>query len=346
MSPTNPGLRRERWRRLPWVFAASAAIGGAFGIFLALTFGSFRPVMLLGSALVGVVQATLTAVSIVACETYLADSPALRRLRAAPFLVIVLVKTFVYAAIILIIQEAEPGQRMVGLLFGANLFNRELAPSVPTLTITFSLVVTLAFVLTLQLVQLVGGRNLRNLVLGRYRRPREERRFFLFVDVVGSTALAERLGALGAHRFLSGVFAAVAEPIAACRGEIYQYVGDEVVVTWDESEGVVDGRPLRCFFAMQAALEGRAALRGALHLGPVIAGEVGVQRRAIVYHGDVMNTASRLEQATRELGHRFIVSAEAVSALGAVPGLAFRDLGVLALRGRQSEMRAWAAQLA
>lgn len=349
MGETTPGLRRERWRRLLWVFAASAAIGGVFGMFLGLTglsAGVYGPRTVLIGALIGVVQSTLTAGSIVACEISLRDSPYLRRLRAAPFLVVVLLKTVVYAAIILAIQEADPGQRLIGLLVGVNLADREGAPSLPSVTITFGLVVTLAFVLTLQVAQLVGGRNLRNLVLGRYRRPREERRFILFVDVVGSTALAERLGALGAHRFLSGVFAAFAEPIAACRGEIYQYVGDEIVVTWEETDGVVDGRPLRCFFAMQAALEGRAELRGALHLGPVIAGEVGVQRRAIVYHGDVMNTASRLEQATRDLGHRFIVSAEAVSALGAVRGVAFQDLGVLALRGRQSEIRAWAAQLA
>ena len=97
---------------------------------------------------------------------------------------------------------------------------------------------------------------------------------------------------------------------------------------------------------MQAAVAAAgvsAGLRGALHLGPVIAGEVGVQRRAIVYHGDVMNTASRLEQATRDLGEQFIVSADAMSALGAVPGVACRDLGVLPLRGRQSELRAYAA---
>lgn len=349
MSAMTPGLRRERRRRLVWVFAASAAIGAAFGVFLGvsgLSSGAHDPRAILIGALIGMIQSTLTAMSIVACEIALRDAPALRRLRAASFVAIVLLKTAVYAGLILAIQAADPGQRLVGLLLGVNLADREGAAPLPSVTITFGLVVTLAFVLTLQVAQLVGGRNLRDLVLGRYRRPREERRFFLFVDVVGSTALAERLGALGAHRFLSGVFAAVAEPIAACHGEIYQYVGDEIVVTWVESEGIVEGRPLRCFFDMQEALAGKAELRGALHLGPVIAGEVGVQRRAIVYHGDVMNTASRLEQATRELGQRFIASEDALKAIGGVPGISFLDLGVLPLRGRQSEMRACAVQMA
>ena len=346
LNETTPGLRRERRRRLLWVLAISAVIGAAFGVFLSLTFGAIVPGRLFASALIGVVQATLTAGGIAGFEIQLRDWAALRRLRAMPFLAIVLVKTVVYSAIILAVQEAELGQRLVQAFPGGEFVDRGLAGSVPAITTGFSLTVTLAFVLTLEVAQVVGGRTLRDLVLGRYRRPREERRFFLFVDVVGSTALAERLGALGAHQFLSTVFAAVAEPIAVCRGEIYQYVGDEIVVTWTEREGVVDGRPLRCFFEMQAAVAAAgvsAGLRGALHLGPVIAGEVGVQRRAIVYHGDVMNTASRLEQATRDLGEQIIVSADAMSALGAVPGVACRDLGVLPLRGRQSELRAYAA---
>ena len=84
-----------------------------------------------------------------------------------------------------------------------------------------------------------------------------------------------------------------------------------------------------------------ARVRAALHLGEVITGEVGEQRRAIVFHGDVMNTTSRLEQATREVGCRFIVSADALQALGRPPEFAYRDLGALALRGREEPIRAW-----
>jgi adenylate cyclase len=104
---------------------------------------------------------------------------------------------------------------------------------------------------------------------------------------------------------------------------------------------------------MEAALAVRAAefrerfgaeprLRAALHLGDVISGEVGEQRRAIVFHGDAMNTASRLEQATREVGAPFIVSDEALQALGKPEGFGYRDLGELALRGRRQSIHAWA----
>jgi len=69
--------------------------------------------------------------------------------------------------------------------------------------------------------------------------------------------------------------------------------------------------------------------------------------RAIVFHGDVMNTASRLENATREVGARFIASDEALQALGG-PALQkvarCRDLGALALRGRKEPIRASAVE--
>lgn len=74
-------------------------------------------------------------------------------------------------------------------------------------------------------------------------------------------------------------------------GEVYQYLGDEMVITWTASEARERARPLACFFAIEQALEQAAPeferdfgavprLRAALHAGPVIAGEVGESRRA------------------------------------------------------------------
>ncbi len=83
-------------------------------------------------------------------------------------------------------------------------------------------------------------------------------------------------------------------------------------------------------------------LRAALHGGPVIAGEVGGNRRAIVYHGDVMNTTSRIEQATRDLGRQFLVSGDALERLADIEGFALEDLGLQQLRGRAAAMQVYA----
>ena len=85
-------------------------------------------------------------------------------------------------------------------------------------------------------------------------------------------------------------------------------------------------------------------LRAALHVGEVIAGEVGQVRRAIVFHGDVMNTTGRLEQATRDVGCFFIASAEALASIGPSPGIRTHDLGALSLRGRVAPIHAFCVE--
>jgi adenylate cyclase len=265
-------------------------------------------------------------------------------LDSQPLLVIIALRTLVYGGVSAAVAILQPVERLFGV---ASHYDQ---PSIVR-TIVLTLAVATVMVIVFQAAALVGYRTFVALILGKYRQPRAERRFFLFVDVVGSTRLAERLGPLQAHRFLGAVFKAIAEPVAHCRGEIYQYVGDEIVVTWDEAGGAAQVRALRCYFEMRAALVALAPqfrtrfgvdpeLRAALHLGEVIAGEVGESRRAIVYHGDVMNTTGRLEQATREIACRFIASADALSALGPLPGLQTHDLGMLPLRGRIEPIRA------
>ena len=102
-------------------------------------------------------------------------------------------------------------------------------------------------------------------MFGRYHRSRTEERFFLFVDIAGSTPLAERIGPDAVHRFLGEVFRLASDPIDDHRGEVYQYVGDEIVITWTVADGF-GSRPAACFFAIESALA-RAASRFAREQG-------------------------------------------------------------------------------
>ncbi|HEX4233994.1 MAG TPA: adenylate/guanylate cyclase domain-containing protein [Caldimonas sp.] len=303
---------------------------------------------LLISIPIGVIDAVLTASCIAGIEIFLLPRASMRWLDALPFGAVFILKTLAYGAIAAAVLAGQPGERLFGVV---NIYSARTL----LIAVCLSLVPVAVVVMTFQAAGLVGYRTFMALLFGKYRRPYAERRFFLFVDVVGSTAIAERLGALEAHRFLAAVFSAVAEPIELCRGEIYQYVGDEIVITWVEADGVAEARALRCLFAMRAALAAdanrfverfgvQAELRAALHLGEVIAGEVGQVRRAIVFHGDVMNTTGRLEQATREVGCLFIASAVALAPLRPSPEIRTRDLGALALRGRVEPIHAFCVE--
>ena len=325
-----------------------AGVGALYGSAIAGSGARSLLASLLISVPIGVIDALLTASWIAGIEIFLLPRASMRWLDALPFAAVFVLKTLVYGAISGAVLAGQPGERLLGVV---NVYNARTG----LIAVCLSLVAVAVVVMMFQAAGLVGYRTFMALLLGRYRQPYAERRFFLFVDVVGSTAIAERLGALEAHRFLAAVFSAVAEPIERCRGEIYQYVGDEIVITWVEADGVADARALRCFFAMRAALAADAnrfvqrfgvqpELRAALHLGEVIAGEVGQVRRAIVFHGDVMNTTGRLEQATRELGCFFIASADALASLRPPPEIRTHDLGALALRGRVEPIHAFCVE--
>ncbi len=129
------------------------------------------------------------------------------------------------------------------------------------------------------------------------------------------------------------------------RGEVLDYVGDEIIVTWPARAGAVDYRPLRCFMAMRRELADASGqfqrefgvvprIRGSLHFGAVIVGEIGDIKRAIVFNGDVMNTAARLEELSRTVDGGFLISRAAMERFGPAPPFAVRDLGRLPIRGR------------
>ncbi|MBA4058568.1 MAG: hypothetical protein C0490_27880, partial [Marivirga sp.] len=97
------------------------------------------------------------------------------------------------------------------------------------------------------------------LLLGKYRNPREEERIFLFMDLKSSTTTAEKLGHLKYSSFISDYFMDINEVLLPFRAEVYQYVGDEIVVTWRENEGLKDCTCIRFFFACKKQFQDRTS---------------------------------------------------------------------------------------
>jgi adenylate cyclase len=205
------------------------------------------------------------------------------------------------------------------------------------------------FVTTLlrQLLQGMSRRRLQELLRGRYQQPETEERIFLFVDLKDSTSLAEALGNNRYSRLVCDFFRDVSPAIAASRGEVYQYVGDEVVVTWPAATGLKYANCLHCFFEMQRAIAERhhayqdtygvvPSFKAGAHGGVVTTVLVGTLHRELVYHGDVLNTTARIQAQCNSLGSLFLISAELRRQLGEQPEFQFTALGGQALRGKAS----------
>jgi adenylate cyclase len=187
---------------------------------------------------------------------------------------------------------------------------------------------------------------------GVYHRPTAEERIFLFLDLQGSTQLAERLGSARYFELLRRFVDDLTDPVLEAEGEIYQYAGDEVVITWPMAQGIRDAHCVRCFFGIRAAVARGADgyrrdfgvvphFRGGLHGGPVTAGELGDLRLEIVFVGDILNTAARLEEHAKRSGLDLVASGALLERLTLPSGIAATHCGDLALRGKERPVAAW-----
>jgi adenylate cyclase len=149
--------------------------------------------------------------------------------------------------------------------------------------------------------------------------------------------------------FITSIFFDIDQPILEHRGEVYNYVGDELIACWPLSEGVDDARCLHCLLAIQDTLALRAddyrrtfgsarALRVVLHAGPVVAGECGDAKLAIVHLGDTLNAAARIEETAKALGRDCLISAALLARIDLPPSFRVEPLGSIQLRGRQQPL--------
>jgi adenylate cyclase len=197
-------------------------------------------------------------------------------------------------------------------------------------------------ILMMRVAHFIGLRTLLDLILGTYHRPVEERRVLLFLDINGSTALSERLGALTMRALVRKFLSDLSRPIVDHGGDIYLYKGDGLIAIWSWADAVKGNAILRAVDAMFAAIARERptyerafgiapGFRIGIHGGDVIVSEQGDARRSIGIYGDAINIAARMEEAARAHGVRCVISetvARALSDRGRI-----RELGIEQVRG-------------
>jgi adenylate cyclase len=323
--------RLEGKLRLLGVVVAVSAIG-------AIAFVLAQGMTSVAAIEVGISYGIIISAALGGIELFVLGGPMRVWLSGLSFAANVAVRSAIYVAIIIPTQFFQLGSVLAGQSLDSSM-------KVFWIAVIYSIVFSVVMNLVIGIANIIGPRAFLNFITGRYHRPVEEKRFVLFVDIAGSTGLAERLGGIAIHRLLDRTFRLLTVAVVDYRGEVLNYVGDEVIVTWPERGGAVDCRPLRCFVAMREELSRASGqlerefgavprIRGSLHFGPVIVGEIGDVKRAIVFNGDVMNTAARLEELSRNVDGGFLASRAAMERFSSAPPFAVCDLGRLPIRGR------------
>lgn len=330
--------KAEKWRIVLQIVVVTSVPGALIGIVLGYFLGDGSVRSMASGALIGLLIAT----GMVAFEVSWAVGLIPRRWREAPFIVVLITRSLVWLGII-----------MVGI--SLPLLTVAQVPLDELIDSSFITAVLATFVAALignfvgQVNRLLGRGVLVRLMLGRYHRPREEERIFLLVDLKGSTQIAERLGHLRFHTFLKRFIDDVTSAAIRHGADVYRYVGDEVIFTWTERDGVANAACVRAVFAMVDAFDPVAgeymesfgvvpSFWAGLHLGPVVTGDIGSVKHEIAYLGDTLNTAARIEEACKEFQQPFLASADVIDAVDLPSGVKAQSLGPIDLRGKHTSV--------
>lgn len=224
-----------------------------------------------------------------------------------------------------------------------------------TLIYTFAMAMVISFIN--QMNKKFGPGVLIPLLLGKYRNPKEEQRIFMFMDLKSSTAHAEKLGHIKYSALIRDSFIDINKVLAKYRAEVYQYVGDEIVVSWPHSDDFDKMICVEFYFACEEQFNQRSEyyleqygiipkFKAGLHQGIVTTVEVGDIKRDLAYHGDTINTTSRIQEKCNEYNSDILVSESFWEKVEIAKKFQQKFVGEVFLKGKETPVRLFSVQFA
>jgi adenylate cyclase len=292
-----------------------------------------------------------------ASELFLFD----RFIRKKSFLRILLIKLLVYASSIIVIAIITVYfylryYRGHDALQAANAIREVLLTNgfYHLFIVGFLLSLGINFILLMQ--NKLGRGVFAPIIFGKYVRPQNEERIFLFIDLKSSTRMAEELGHEEYSRLIQDCFHDLSDLVLKHNGLIYQFVGDEAVITWKINRSSNYCHAVKLFFEFSALLRSKGdyyqkiyglvpAFKGALNAGTVTIAEVGgVVKSEIAYHGDVLNAASRMLELCKIYNKDLILPEHFVAQINPSECMVTIDrIGEILLRGKNQKLNIFCA---
>ncbi|WP_452222443.1 adenylate/guanylate cyclase domain-containing protein [Lacinutrix salivirga] len=189
-----------------------------------------------------------------------------------------------------------------------------------------------------------------SLLIGKYKKPIEVERIFMFIDLQSSTAIAEQLGHFKYSQLIQDCFNDLNRVVNRYNAEIYQYVGDEAVLTWPLKTGLKNTNCISVFYAFSNRLNKKQnyylknytlkpVFKAGIHGGKLIATEVGTIKKEIAYHGDVINTTSRIQELCNTYKKQVLISKELALKIDFKGKYTTELIGDLKLKGKEESLK-------
>lgn len=189
-----------------------------------------------------------------------------------------------------------------------------------------------------------------NILIGKYRTPKEEKRIFMFLDLQASTTIAEQLGHFKYSELIQDCFYDLNRIVSKYGAEIYQYVGDEAVLSWKYNKGIKNNNCVNLFFHFQKRIMKKQkfyrlkynlvpVFKTGLHGGKLIVTEVGTVKKEIAYHGDVINTSARIQGECNKYNQLLLCSNVLIQDLDLINKFATEFIGDIELKGKGEKLK-------
>lgn len=200
-----------------------------------------------------------------------------------------------------------------------------------------------------QLKSFFGKGVLFNYLIGKYHKPTIEERIFMFLDLNEATTIAEKLGPKKYSSLLRSFFNDLDDAFIRTNGQVFQYVGDEVVVIWNRKQGLKNSACIKAFDIALDNLEKNKdeylraydifpKFKAALHIGEVSITEIGVSKKEIAYHGDAINTTARICGSAHGLGRNLLISKDLYENLPKTKEFIYKELGDHSFKGKHEKI--------
>ena len=323
-------------------------IGTVAGSIIGFLLHYIDKIDILGPTIRGFLIGFLVGTTIGICEEFLF----LERFRRKSYMFLLLFRTLVYSVVLafneLLINSAS-NYLTRDLSFVDSIHSAVFRENFPRDLGIIAIISTILIAL-LQIRRLHRPGDLVKYVIGKYHLPEEVKKVFLFIDLKSSTAIAEKLGNTKYSSFLIDYFHDMTGAILMSKAEIYQYIGDEIILTWSLENGVKHSRCINCFFDILTTIELKKEkylnkygvypeFKAALHAGSVSVTWIGTIKKEIVYHGDVINTTARIQDECNKQGQKFLIS-EFIKQNIVIPEyLKSEFVGELQLKGKQKKVK-------
>lgn len=195
----------------------------------------------------------------------------------------------------------------------------------------------------------LGKNYFEGLLRGKYMIPVVEYRIFMFLDMQSSTAAAEQSGHYNYSLLLQECFMDLSEVLVRYDAEVYQFVGDEAVLTWKVTD---DFKREKCI-ALLDAFFGRIMekselynskfglipnFKASINEGLVTAAEIGQIKTEIAYHGDVLSTAARVQELCNFYKADLLATESFFEHLGVKSKQKFAAVDSTILRGKKKQV--------